>query len=110
MKLNWVPGRQNTGYHKILLCEAKWPIPFDVYLLRYNVGGHVPEHIDPVDTGKHFRLNIILKQAEEGGDFICPDAIYTSKWINLFRPDEALHEVLEVKKGHRYLFSIGWIW
>jgi hypothetical protein len=28
----WQRGRQKTGYDKMLLCGALWPIKFDVYL------------------------------------------------------------------------------
>ena len=49
----WQPGRQGTGYDKMLLFTALWPIPFDSYLLRYPEGSEIPPHTDPVQAGRH---------------------------------------------------------
>jgi hypothetical protein len=56
----WQRGRQGTGYDKMLLATASWPIPFDSYLIRYPDGSEIPPHTDPVSTGRHYRLNIGL--------------------------------------------------
>ncbi|NKF49236.1 2OG-Fe(II) oxygenase [Shewanella sp. WXL01] len=105
----WQRGRQKTGYDKMLLCGALWPVKFDTYLLKFPQGSEVPPHTDKVKTGKHYRLNIVLKQAEVGGEFICANPIYNSKRIKLFRPDICEHQVSKVIKGNRYLLSIGWV-
>lgn len=39
---NWENGRQKSGYDKMLLCFALWPIKFDVYLLRFPSGSKNP--------------------------------------------------------------------
>ena len=62
-----------------------------------------------VDSGKHYRLNIVLKKARLGGEFICPDAIFQRKRIKFFRPDISEHQVTKVVAGSRYLLSIGWV-
>ncbi len=98
-------GRQLSGYDKMLL----WPIKFDVYILRFPEGSEVPAHTDNVAAGKHFRLNIVLKKARTGGEFICAQPIYESARIKLFRPDVCEHQVTKVISGNRYLLSIGWI-
>lgn len=105
----WERGRQKTGYDKMLLCGAYWPIKFDMYLLRFPEGSEIPAHTDTVETGKHFRLNIIIKNAKEGGNFICDSPIFETKRIKLFRPDISEHEVSKIIAGSRYLLSIGWI-
>jgi hypothetical protein len=107
--LRWEGGRQNAGYEKMLLCFAYWPIKFDMYLLRFKVGSEIPPHIDPVTSGKHYRLNIVLKSAIEGGEFICKNPIYETRRIKLFRPDVSEHRVTRIAKGTRYLLSIGWV-
>jgi hypothetical protein len=104
----WQKGRQQSGYEKMLLAGATWPIKFDLYLLRFPEGCEVPPHTDKVDSGKHYRLNIVLKQAKSGGEFICQTPIYCSKRIKLFRPDLCEHAVTRVTSGNRYLLSIGW--
>ena len=102
-------GQARKGYEKMLLATASWPVAFDMYLLRFFTGHGVPPHKDEVNEGEHHRVNIILRNAKEGGKFICKDAIYESKWINYFRPDKSEHQVTEIIKGNRYVFSIGWI-
>ena len=105
----WERGRQKTRYHKMLLCGATWPIKFDTYLLRFPEGSEIKPHTDKVTSGRHYRLNIVIKNADIGGDFICSNAIFESARIKLFRPDISEHQVSKILKGNRYLLSIGWI-
>jgi len=105
----WEKGRQNTGYDKMLVGGGYWPNSFDLYLLRFEEGQEIPPHIDKVDGGAHYRLNIVLKTAKEGGEFLCKDPIYETKRIKYFRSDISEHAVSKVKKGTRYVFSIGWV-
>ena len=105
----WQRGRQGTGYDKMLLLTAPWPIPFDSYLLRYPDGSEIPPHSDPVANGRHYRLNIVLSAPDSGGEFLCSNPIYESKRIKLFRPDACEHSVTRVIGGSRYVLSIGWV-
>lgn len=105
----WQKGRQKAGYEKLLLAGATWPIKFDLYLLKFPEGCEVPPHTDDVKDGKHYRLNIVLKQAKSGGEFICKSPIYCSKRIKFFRPDICEHSVTKVISGNRYLLSVGWV-
>ena len=93
----------------MLLLGARWPIAFDCYLLRFTEGAEVNPHVDSVDTGRHFRLNIVLRQARVGGIFQCSSPLYESNRIKLFRPDIVEHSVSKVLDGTRYVLSIGWI-
>lgn len=102
--LNWKAGRQGTGYLKLLLRQGSF---YDVYLLKFPEGSMVPEHIDLKYGVKHTRLNIVLRQAEEGGEFICARPILSTRRIKLFRPDLEKHSVTTVKKGERLVLSIG---
>jgi hypothetical protein len=105
----WQRGRQQSGYDKLLLIASPWLIKFDCYLLRFPEGCSIPPHTDPVSDVRHYRLNIVIKQAILGGDFICDAPIFESKRIKLFRPDINMHSVTRVEEGSRYLLSIGWI-
>lgn len=105
----WIKGRQGTGYDKLLLARNRLGLRFDCYLLRFPEGTHVPPHRDPVATGRHYRLNIILKRSPFGGEFICERAIFQSRRVNLFRPDHCEHSVTRVVGGPRYVLSIGWV-
>ena len=107
--LRWQKGRQKTGYEKLLLLSAKWPRSFDVHLLRFLQGHEIPPHVDQVDFGQHHRLNIVLKQAKEGGEFVCQNPIYESRRIKYFRPDISEHSVGRIIEGSRYVLSVGWI-
>ena len=105
----WQSGRQGSGYDKMLLLTASWPLAFDSYLIRYPEGASVPAHTDPVQDGRHYRLNIILKSPRSGGEFVCARPLYSSKRIKLFRPDACEHSVTKVEGGSRYVLSIGWL-
>lgn len=105
----WQRGRQDSGYDKMLLLTAAWPLPFDSYLIRYPAGAEIPPHVDPVKAGRHYRLNVVLKASPAGGEFVCANPIYASKRIKLFRPDACEHSVTRVEGGSRYVFSLGWV-
>lgn len=107
--LRWRNGRQHTGYEKMLLLANPFNLPFDCYLLRYRSGAEIPDHTDPVDDKKHFRLNLVLRKAKAGGEFLCSEPIYESERIKYFRPDLARHSVSLVEEGTRYVLSIGWV-
>jgi hypothetical protein len=105
----WQRGRQLSGYDKMLILESYWPLPFDVYILRYPEGSEVAPHTDPVTRGDHYRLNIVVKRANEGGEFHCSKALFESARIKYFRPDAAEHSVSKVIRGRRYVLSVGWV-
>jgi hypothetical protein len=115
-KRDWTPGRAGTGYETYSLAERGF---WDCWIIRYPEGSHIPKHKDPavaiVDffrptwTGqpKVFRLNVVLRPAEEGGEFRCEKAIFKTRRVAFFRPDKYEHEVTPVRKGTRYVFSFG---
>ena len=105
----WQRGRQASGYDKMLLCGTYWPVKFDTYLIKFPVGSEIKPHTDKVKSGKHFRLNIILKRAQLSGEFICENTLFQSTRIKLFRPDITQHAVTKIEKGNRYILSIGWV-
>lgn len=107
--LRWRSGRQRSGYEKMLLVANPLLLPFDCYLLRFRAGAAIAEHTDPVDARRHYRLNIVLKNASAGGEFRCREPIYASARIKLFRPDVAPHSVTPVVDGVRYVLSVGWV-
>ena len=93
----------------MLLLTNSFVLAFDCHLLRYKEGSEVAEHRDPVTGKKHYRLNIILKNASKGGEFNCANAIYSGSRVKLFRPDVCAHSVTLVESGTRYVFSLGWV-
>lgn len=105
----WRNGRQGTGYDKMLLATGWLPLPFDLYLLRFPTGTEIGPHTDKVEAGEHFRLNIILKPAQRGGEFRCADPIYVNSRVKLFRPDRSEHSVTRIEEGTRYVLSFGWV-
>jgi hypothetical protein len=107
--LRWERGRQGTGYDKLLLAVNPLLIPFDMYLLRYPVGSHIPPHRDPVPGRCHYRLNIVVRRSQQGGEFVCADPIYSSRRIHLFRSDLSTHSVTRVDGTPRYVLSLGWV-
>lgn len=109
--LTWKKGRQHSGYERLLLIKSSFPLPFDMYIIRYKEGDHIPYHTDPAPKGrKHFRLNIFLRSAELGGEFLTKGrTIYSSKYVQLFRPDITEHAVSKIERGKRLVLSIGWL-
>ena len=107
--LKWQEGRQHSGYSKLLLLTGHFPLPFDVYLLKFEKNSSVPAHRDLVTVGRHYRLNIVLKHARAGGAFTCKGAIINWPRIKLFRPDLYEHSVSMVENGRRLVLSIGFI-
>lgn len=105
----WQHGRQGSGYDKLLLFATPWPLPCDMYLLRFPEGSSVPPHVDPVKRGRHYRLNVILRPARQGGEFVCAAPIHAGRRIKLFRPDRELHSVTRIELGTRWVLSIGWV-
>ncbi len=105
----WQRGRQGTGYDKMLLLTATAPVPFDAYLIRYPEGSEIPPHVDRVASGRHYRLNLILKSPRSGGEFVCASPLFASKRIKFFRPDVCEHSVTRVVGGSRYVLSVGWV-
>lgn len=97
----------------MLLATGKWPVGFDCYLIRYVKGSFIPPHVDAVPEGqRHFRLNIILKKSEKGGELcLLGTPLFKLFYprIVLFRPDLDMHCVTRVEKGSRYVLSIGWV-
>jgi predicted 2-oxoglutarate/Fe(II)-dependent dioxygenase YbiX len=120
----WKPGRQGTGYDTLPLARdalayralAHVGTPFedywDVYLIRYRDGSHIPPHTDAAQHGRqHRRLNALLVAPQRGGelriagarvDLAIGDAV-------VFEPDRDQHQVSTVV-GERVLFSVGaWV-
>lgn len=109
-RFTWKQGRQSSGYSKISLIQAMWPIPFDLYLLKFPEGSQIPEHVDKVDEGfRHYRLNIILKKSLSGGEFMAEKSIINRTRIKFFRPDISKHSVTKVVGGSRYVLSFGFL-
>jgi hypothetical protein len=110
--LKWENGRQQSDYSKFLIAKSFLPLPFDLYILRFPEGSRIKAHVDKVDWGRHFRLNIVVKPAIEGGEFRVVKNKYTfinSKYVKFFRPDLVIHEVSEVHIGTRYVLSFGFV-
>ena len=104
----WNKGRQDSGYYKMLLAYSKW-LKFDFYLIKFPEGSEIKPHVDKVESGKHFRLNIVIKKSKIGGIFNCDETIVNTSRIKFFRPDKFTHSVSKIEKGNRYILSLGWI-
>lgn len=82
---------------------------FDAYLFHYCEGSYIPKHKDPSFGMKHYRLNIVLKKPEKGGEFICKNKIFSicNDRIIFFRADTEYHKINKIEKGERFLLSFG---
>jgi hypothetical protein len=116
----WTAGRQGSGYKIFYM----WNWLFDFLIIRYPTGSYIHWHNDPVPSPKkHHRINIVLWEAEEGGEFerivavdpmAWPDLKPTRRFIKTkqrfvhFRPDIEDHMVHKITKGERWVLSLGW--
>lgn len=106
--MNWILGRQNTGYKKLNIFQF---LNMDCWLLKYEAGDFIPVHTDPVPGRKHWRLNITLKKATEGGHLYIQN-MDNKRWrvggpIVLFRSDLSPHEVSPIISGERLVLTFG---
>lgn len=102
-------------------------LKLDCYLLRYKKDSYAPAHKDAAPDGYiHHRLNIVISlKGVVGGIYreersfgygssvmraVHPD-FSIGKIIRVYKinPSDISHEVTEVKKGTRYVLSIGWL-
>lgn len=100
MKLfNWQVGRQGTGYRKLKLAQGKC---WDLWIIDYPSGTHIPVHTDPVPNKKHWRANLCIL----GED--CFEGDYTFKIgpLVIFRPDIMPHSV-KITTRRRIVISFG---
>ncbi|NRA76798.1 MAG: 2OG-Fe(II) oxygenase [Pseudoalteromonas sp.] len=112
MKLNWISGRQGTGYYKLKIFESKL-LKMDCYILKYPYDSKIKKHNDPAPEGyKHHRINITLNSNYRGGHFVLYNGnnrLIEGKRIKYFRPDIQFHSVDRITSGRRYVLSIGWL-
>jgi len=103
--LKWIQGRQGTRYQKKMLLRFGIPgfLGMDAYILKFEPKCLLPEHVDKVKRGRHFRLNIIYKGE---GKFDCNKTIIRTKRVVLFRPDKHTHS-MENGDSERKVLSIG---
>lgn len=93
----------------MLLLHGLWPVPWGLYVLRFRVGSGISWHTDPVSLGRHHRCNFVFWRAREGGEFECAAPLFATRRLKVFRPDACAHWVLPVRRGVRYVLSLGWV-
>jgi len=99
MRLRWQPGRQGTGYKKLLVAQGRH---WDLYVLDYPAGTSIPTHLDPVPGRRHWRANLVVwgERAFEG------DTVLRVGPFVVFRPDVMPHAVTTVRR-RRIVLSLG---
>jgi hypothetical protein len=99
MPLRWQPGRQGTGYRKLLLAQGR---RWDLYVLDYPPGTAIPTHTDPVPGRRHWRANLVLW----GERTFHGEAALRWGPLVVFRPDVTPHSVTKVTR-RRIVLSFG---
>lgn len=105
-KTNYIGKLKDVRVFTLIRYIGILPLAFDVVGIKYPQGSELPMHKDPVDGFKTIRFNFILNSAR-GGEFICDNVIFRSRYLNIFRPDVNMHGVSTVFEGTRYMFSLG---
>jgi len=105
----WQNGRQmDCEYKKLPLWYFKiGKFGFDCYILKYNDKQFLPLHVDPIENGKHWRLNIGWGESE----FYCKKLIFGKKFgklsLYLFRPDLYKHSLCTMTKTTKISFGFA---
>jgi hypothetical protein len=106
----WQGGRQvGSKYMKMPLWYFRLGrIGLDAYILKYEGNTRLPTHTDPVENGKHWRLNIVLKG--KSTFIIVKNGLvkYMNKRFTLFRPDIQAHSLVVSDLGCAKL-SMGFV-
>lgn len=104
----WTKGRQKgCHYKKLTLWMFRvFNYGFDAYILKYEPKQYLPTHTDPVEGGKHYRVNIGFGKSV----FECEKCIYKFKitdyfTVNVFRPDLYRHNLLAETKTYKLSFG-----
>ena len=102
----WGYDQFYTGYRIFTIAYIKW-LRWDIYLFHYPTGSLIPKHKDPAKYGAHYRFNVTLKKAKQGGEFKCNNVVF--KWWRfcLFRADANYHSVTRIEQGSRWILSFG---
>ncbi|QDE31141.1 2OG-Fe(II) oxygenase [Shewanella polaris] len=81
---------------------------FSINQVTYHTYHRVMNHIDPVQQGRYYKLNFVLRQPKVGGVFNCEKCI-VNLWgrVYLFRPDKYEHSVSKIESGKRVLLSLA---
>ncbi len=110
MKLwRWQNGRQHDcEYKKFTLWYFKLgKFGFDCYILKYKGDQVLPKHKDPIENGKHWRLNIGYGFA----NFVCDKLIFDQRFgkftVFLFRPDLYEHSLYVFEKTTKLSFGFA---
>lgn len=81
---------------------------FSINLVTYPTNHSVIKHIDPVQQGRYYKLNLILIKPKAGGIFKCSKCIINLfNRVYLFRPDKYDHSVSKIVSGKRVLLSFA---
>ncbi|MCL1148686.1 2OG-Fe(II) oxygenase [Shewanella ulleungensis] len=81
---------------------------FSVNLVTYQENHRVMTHVDPVQQGRYYKFNVVIKQPQVGGVFTCEKYIINLfNRVYLFRPDLYEHSVTKIQSGKRVLLSIA---
>lgn len=103
--MKWELGRRESGYWKLKL----WQVAVtDAYLLYYPTGSTIEPHVDPVPGKRHYRFNIEIKKADEGGTLVVNKPIWQWDRFCFFRSDISEHSVTRIVRGTRYTLTFGW--
>ena len=81
---------------------------FSINLVTYPINHSVMNHVDNVQKGRYYKLNLILVQPKVGGVFKCQKCIINLfNRVYLFRPDKYEHSVTKIESGKRILLSFA---
>ncbi|WP_259363222.1 2OG-Fe(II) oxygenase [Colwellia sp. MB3u-4] len=81
---------------------------FSINYVTYPTNHSVMTHSDPVQSGRYYKLNFVIRTPKVGGVFKCSHCIINLfNRVYLFRPDKYEHSVSKIESGKRVLLSFA---
>ncbi len=104
----WLNGRQEScNYKKMCIWSFKrFKFAFDFYILKYEANTALPWHLDKVEDGTHWRLNIKLKGRAYFFIRNVSRKLIHDKII-LFRPDIQEHQLIIITPTIKLSFGFA---
>ena len=105
--MNWKKGEQKGDYDVAKLLTLGI---FNVNLIRARKGQEIGEHKNVAWLGHRYQAIFILKEAEEGGEFVVSGKSKVSmRRFKLFCSTRQWHYLSPVDKGEVLMLSLSWL-
>lgn len=97
-------------FYRRIKANLVWPVTIQLHvdLTDYRQGSYLEKHSDLSSSkpGAEYRVVVILKKAEIGGELLCEGFILNWTRLKIFNT-RVPHEVTKIEKGDRRVLLLG---